>query len=187
MAKHPPRRRPKSEDSPKPPRHRLAEIQAEIHAVQQQIEQLRRAARVIRNAQDVRAWERQITDLTDRLSGLLWAEAMQRASDHPENIQSNRSVLPNPMKQGFPRTRTSVRQALRSVVQKSEIRKPPYFWLRRGLNGYSGSNAVNHGRNLNDEIRRSAHSKSTHHRKPPSRKAWNHRGDVPGSLLITLG
>ncbi len=92
MAKHPPRRRPKSEDSPKPPRHRLAEIQAEIHDVQQQIEQLRQAARVIRDAQDVRAWERQITDLTDRLSGLLWAEAMQRASDHPENIQKARSM-----------------------------------------------------------------------------------------------
>src|SRR5512132_2530427 len=92
MAKHPPRRRPKSEDSPKPPRHRLAEIQAEIHDVQQQIEQLRRAARVIRDAQDVRAWERQIIDLTDRLSGLLLAEAMQRASDHPENIQKARSL-----------------------------------------------------------------------------------------------
>src|SRR5512132_3162622 len=92
MAKHPPRRRPKSEDSPKPPRHRLAEIQAEIHDVQQQIEQLRRAARVIRDAQDVRAWERQITDLTDRLSGLLLTEAMQRASDHPENIQKARPL-----------------------------------------------------------------------------------------------
>jgi len=92
MAKHPPRRRPKSEDSLKHPRHRLAEIQAEIHDVQQQIEQLRRAARVIRDAQDVRAWERQITDLTDRLSGLLLAEAMQRASDHPENIQKARSL-----------------------------------------------------------------------------------------------
>jgi hypothetical protein len=92
MAKHPPRRRPKSEDSPKAPRHRLAEIQAEIHDVQQQIEQLRRAARVIRDARDVRAWERQITDLTDRLSGLLLAEAMQRASDHPENIQKARPL-----------------------------------------------------------------------------------------------
>ena len=94
MAKHPPRRRPKSEDSPKHPRHRLAEIQAEIHDVQQQIEQLRRAARVSREAQDVRAWERQSTDLTDRLSGLLLAEARQRASDHPENIQQARSLTP---------------------------------------------------------------------------------------------
>ncbi len=92
MAKHPPRRRPKSEDRPKTPRNRLAEIQAEIHDVQQQIEQLRQDARVIRDAQDVRAWERQITELTDRLSGLLLAEAMQRASDQPENIQKARPL-----------------------------------------------------------------------------------------------
>ena len=65
MAKHPPRRRPQSEDSPKPPRHRRAEIQAEIHDVPHQVEQLRRAARVIQGAQDIRAWERQITELTD--------------------------------------------------------------------------------------------------------------------------
>ena len=77
---------------PKTPRDRLAEIQAETHDVQQQIEQLRRAARVIRDAQDIRAWERQITELTDRLSGLLLAEAMQRASDQPENIQKARSL-----------------------------------------------------------------------------------------------
>src|SRR3954454_7899040 len=92
MAMHPPRRRPKPEDRPKPPRNRLAEIQAEIHDVQQQIEQLRRDTRVIREAQDVRAWERRIADLTDRLSGLLLAEAMQHASDHPENIRKARPL-----------------------------------------------------------------------------------------------
>src|SRR5512135_1736253 len=31
---------------------------------------------------------------------------------------------------------TSVRQALRCVLQKSDIREPPCFWHRRGLNGY---------------------------------------------------
>src|SRR5512135_2877622 len=92
MAKHQPRRRPKSQESPKPPRRRLAEIQAAIHDVQQQIEQFRRDARVIRNAQDIRARERQILELTDRLSGLLLAEAMQRASDQPENLLRARSL-----------------------------------------------------------------------------------------------
>jgi hypothetical protein len=92
MAKHLPGRRPKPETDPKPPRHRLAEIQAEIRGVQQQIEHLRRDPRVIRNAEDIRSWERQITELTQRLSGLLLAEAMQRASDQPENIQKARSL-----------------------------------------------------------------------------------------------
>ena len=92
MAKHPPGRRPKPETDPKPPRNRLAEIQAEVREVQQQIEHLRRDPRVIRNAEDVRSWERQITELTQRLSGLLLAEAMQRASDQPENIQKARSL-----------------------------------------------------------------------------------------------
>jgi hypothetical protein len=77
---------------PKPPRNRLAEIQAEIREVQQQIEQLRRDSCVIRNAEDIRSWERQITGLTQRLSGLLLAEAMQRASDQPEDIQKARSL-----------------------------------------------------------------------------------------------
>src|SRR5512142_2438381 len=92
MAKHPPDRRPKPEKGPKPLRNRLAEIQAEIREVQQQIEQLRRDPRVIRTAEDIRSWERQITGLTRRLSGLLLAEAMQRASDQPETIQKARSL-----------------------------------------------------------------------------------------------
>ena len=92
MAKHPSGRRPKPETDPKPPRNRLAEIQAEIGKVQQQIEHLRLDPHVIRNAEDIRSWERQITELTQRLSGLLLAEAMQRASDQPENIQKARSL-----------------------------------------------------------------------------------------------
>jgi hypothetical protein len=92
MAKHPPGRRPKPETDPKPPRNRLAEIQAEIREVQQQIEQLRRGSRVIRNTEDIRSWERQVTELTQRLSGLLLAEAMQRASDQPETIQKARPL-----------------------------------------------------------------------------------------------
>src|SRR4051812_37781176 len=124
MAKHRPRRRPKSEDSPKPPRHRLAEIQAEIHDVQQQIEQLRRDTRIIRDAQDVRAWERQISELTDRLSGLLLAEAMQRASDHPENIQKAR-----PLTQGAGHTLKD--QGRRDVTLRTAcgliVVRVPYF------------------------------------------------------------
>src|SRR5512147_3056193 len=92
MAKHPPGRRPKPETDPKPPRNRLAEIQAEIGAVQHQIEHLRRDPHVIRNAEDIRSWERQITELTQRLSGLLLAEAMQRGSDQSEDIQKARSL-----------------------------------------------------------------------------------------------
>src|SRR5512132_1236954 len=92
MAKHLPSRRPKPANGLKPPRNRLAEIQAEIREVQQQIEHLRRDPRVIRNTEDIRSWERQITGLPQRLSGLLLAEAMQRASDHPEDIQKARSL-----------------------------------------------------------------------------------------------
>jgi hypothetical protein len=124
MAKHPPRRRPKSEDGPKPPRNRLAEIQAEIHDVQHQVEQLRRAARVIQDAQDIRAWERQITELTDRLSGLLLAEAMQRASDQPENIQKAR-----PLSQGAGHTLKD--QGRRDVTLRTAcgvvVVRVPYF------------------------------------------------------------
>src|SRR5512147_2541744 len=92
MAKHLPDRRPKPQSDPTPPRNRLAEIQAEIREVQHQIESLRRDPPVIRNAEDIRSWERQIAALTQRLSGLLLAEAMQRASDQPENIQKARPL-----------------------------------------------------------------------------------------------
>ena len=92
MAKHLPGRRPKPANGPKPPSNRLAELQAEMREVQQQIELLRRDPRVIRNAEDIRSWERQITELTRRLSGLLLAEAMQRASDQPETIQKARPL-----------------------------------------------------------------------------------------------
>ncbi len=92
MAKHLPGRRPKPHSDPTPPRNRLAEIQAEIREVQQQIESLRRDPPIIRNAEDIRSWERQIAGLTQRLSALLLAEALQRASDQPENIQKARPL-----------------------------------------------------------------------------------------------
>src|SRR3954447_4845605 len=85
MAKHKPDRRPKSEEAPQRPHDRLAEIRVEIRDVQQQIEAKRRDPRLIRSAQDLRAWERSIAQLTDRLSALLLAEAMQVALDDPEN------------------------------------------------------------------------------------------------------
>ena len=40
----------------------------------------------------------------------------------------------------FPRARTSVRQTLRGVVPRVEIRDPSCFWLRRGLNGHVPGN-----------------------------------------------
>src|SRR3954468_11575709 len=85
MAKHKPDRRPKSEEAPQRPHDRLAEIRVEIRDVQQQIEARRRDPRLIRSAEALRAWERSIAQLTDRLSALLLAEAMQVALDDPEN------------------------------------------------------------------------------------------------------
>ena len=84
MAKHTPGRRPKPEGAPQQPRDRLAEIRVEIRIVQQQIEAKRRDPRLIRTAEDLRAWERSIGELTDRLAALLLAEAMQAALDDPE-------------------------------------------------------------------------------------------------------
>src|SRR3954463_3213619 len=85
MAKRKPDRRSRSHDTPQPPRDRRAEIRAEIRDVQQQIEARRRDPRLIRSAEDLRAWERSIAQLTDRLSALLLAEAMQVALDDPES------------------------------------------------------------------------------------------------------
>src|SRR5512142_2051340 len=92
MAKHRPGRRPKSEDAPQPPRDRLDEIRAEIRDVQQQIEAKRRGPRLIRTAEDLRAWERSIGELTDRLAALLLAEAMQAALDDPETRRRARPL-----------------------------------------------------------------------------------------------
>jgi hypothetical protein len=85
MPKRKPSERLKPEQTPQPPRNRLAEIQADIQDVQQQIEAKRRDRRVIRNADDVKAMERAIAALTNRLSALLMAEAMQIALDDSEN------------------------------------------------------------------------------------------------------
>jgi hypothetical protein len=92
MAKRKPDRRPKSEDVPQRPLDRLAEIRAEIRDVQQQIEAKRRDPRVIRTAEDLQAWGRSIAELTDRLSALLLAEAMQVALDDPENRRTARPL-----------------------------------------------------------------------------------------------
>ena len=74
------------------PRNRLTEIRAEIQDVQREIEAKRREARVIRTAEDLRSMERAIAELTNRLSALLLAEAMQAALDEPENIRQARSL-----------------------------------------------------------------------------------------------
>jgi hypothetical protein len=92
MAKHQPGRRPKSQDAPPQPRDRLVEIRAEIRDVQQQIEAQRRGPRPIRTAEDLRAWERSIGELTDRLAALLLAEAMQAALDDSENRRRARPL-----------------------------------------------------------------------------------------------
>jgi hypothetical protein len=84
------RRRP--EKPPQQPRDRLAEIQAEIQDVQQQIETKRRDGRVIRTAEDFKSLERAIAALTNRLSALLIAEATQVALDDSENRRQARSL-----------------------------------------------------------------------------------------------
>src|SRR3954447_6347799 len=85
MPKRKPSQRRKPEETPQRPRDRLAEIQAEIRDVQQQIEAKRRDGRVIRTAEDFKSWERAIAALTNRLSALLVAEATQAALDDSEN------------------------------------------------------------------------------------------------------
>jgi hypothetical protein len=92
MAKRKPDRRPTSQNAPQQPRDRLAEIRAEIRDVQQQIEAKRRDTRVIRSAEDLKAWERSIGELTDHLAALLLAEAMQAALSAPENRRKARSL-----------------------------------------------------------------------------------------------
>jgi hypothetical protein len=92
MPKRKPSRRRKPEEATEQPRDRLAEIQAEIHDVQQQIATKRREGRVIRTAEDFQSWERAIAALTDRLSALLMAEATQAALDDAENRRRARSL-----------------------------------------------------------------------------------------------
>src|SRR5512132_4068101 len=92
MAKRKPDRRSRSHDAPQQPRDRLAEIRAEIRDVQQQIEAKRRDTRLIRSAEDLKAWERSIGELTDRLAALLLAEAMQAALSDPENRRQARCL-----------------------------------------------------------------------------------------------
>jgi hypothetical protein len=92
MPKRKPSQRRTSEETPPPPRDRLAEIRAEIQVVQQQIEARRREGRVIRTAEDFRSMERAIATLTDRLSALLMAEATQAALDDAENRRQARSL-----------------------------------------------------------------------------------------------
>ena len=76
-----PSQRRNREKTPQQPRDRLAEIRAEIHDVQQQIETQRRHGPVIRTAEDFKFMERTIAALTNRLSALLMAEATQAALD----------------------------------------------------------------------------------------------------------
>jgi hypothetical protein len=92
MPKRKPSQRRKPEEASERPRDRLAEIRAEIHAVQQQIATKRREGRVIRTAEDFQSWERAIAALTNRLSALLMAEATQAALDDAENRRRARSL-----------------------------------------------------------------------------------------------
>jgi hypothetical protein len=87
----PPRRRRSRPAQPQPPRNRLAEIQAEIQEVQQQIDDSRRACRLIRNAAELSVLEQEITRLTDRLAQLLIAETLQRIADDQQTNQQARS------------------------------------------------------------------------------------------------
>ncbi|MGA2702964.1 MAG: hypothetical protein ABSH35_17955 [Isosphaeraceae bacterium] len=92
MAKRIPDRRPTSQNAPQQPRDRLAQIRAEIRDVQQQIEAKRRDTRLIRCAEDLKAWERSIGELTNHLVALQLAEAMQAALSDPENRRQARSL-----------------------------------------------------------------------------------------------
>src|SRR3954467_5272050 len=92
MPKRKPSQRRKPGEARERPRDRLAEIRAEIHAVQQQIATKRREGRVIRTAEDFQSWERAIAALTNRLSALLMAEATQAALDDAENRRRARSL-----------------------------------------------------------------------------------------------
>jgi len=86
-----PRRRRPRPAHPQPPRNRLAEIQAEIQEVQQQIDLSRCACRLIRNAAELTVLEQEITRLTDRLAKLLIAETLQKAADDQQTEQQARS------------------------------------------------------------------------------------------------
>src|SRR5512135_3200734 len=124
MAKRKPDRRPTSQNAPQQPRDRLAEIRAEIRDVQQQIEAKRRDTRLIRSAEDLKAWERSIGELTDRLAALLLAEAMQAALGDPENRRKARSLAQgagHTLKDQGPRDVT-----LRTVCGQVVVRVP-YF------------------------------------------------------------
>ena len=84
------RRRPRPAHA-QPSRNRMAEIQAEIQEVQQQIDRSRRACRLIRNAAELTVLEQEITRLTDRLAKLLIAETLQRTADDDQTNQLARS------------------------------------------------------------------------------------------------
>src|SRR3954453_9240451 len=92
MPKRKPSQRRRPEEPPRQPRDRLAEIRAEIRDVQQQIEARRRDTPLIRSTGDLKAWERAIGELTDRLAALLLAEAMQAALDDPEDRRQARPL-----------------------------------------------------------------------------------------------
>ena len=84
---------PSKTSRPEPPPNRLAEIQAEIRCVQEQIERHRHATRRVRNAAELTALEQQVTQLTDHLARLLVAEALQQTVDDPQTHQHARSLI----------------------------------------------------------------------------------------------
>ena len=89
-----PRRLFKSKSShPEPLPNRLAEIQAEIREVQEQIERHRHTARRVRNAAELTTLEQQVTQLTDRLARVLVAETLQQTVDDPQTHQHARSLI----------------------------------------------------------------------------------------------
>jgi len=108
-----PRRRRSSPAHPQPPRNRLAEIQAEIQEVQQQIDHSRQARRLIRNAAELTVLEQEITRLTDRLAKLLIAETLQQTADDQE---INQQAAPD-LRERASRSRTKA-----SAMSRSERR-----------------------------------------------------------------
>jgi hypothetical protein len=70
----------------------VAEIEADIQEVCSELDHLRRTPPALENAGDVLDWERKVQRLTDRLRGLITAEAIQRQIDQPAFKQKARQL-----------------------------------------------------------------------------------------------
>lgn len=70
----------------------ITEIEAKIQEVLSELERLRRTPPSLEDAGEVLEWERKVQRLSDRLRGLIAAEAIQRQIDHPAFKQKARQL-----------------------------------------------------------------------------------------------